>query len=236
MFTQEQLDRVLGADLIDQHGDRVGGVGTVFFDDVTNEASWITVNTGFFGMNESFVPLQGASFEGDDVRVAFDKEFIKDAPNVDVDHGHLDRAQEEELYRYYGLDYGTGRMGDDATISDHLRSDRRGDGGLLGDDRDLDRDRLAGQERLAGEERLAGHGDPAGMAGQDRFDREHDLEARERDLRDREAGLREHEDGLRDREHEFVDREHDLRDRDALRDDTGRGLRLRKWNRDGDVR
>ena len=44
-----------------------------------------------FGSKKTFVPLQGSTRRGeddDDLQVAFDKDFIKDAPKVDVDeHG-----------------------------------------------------------------------------------------------------------------------------------------------------
>jgi hypothetical protein len=40
------------------------------------------VNTGLFGMNESFVPLHGAQFDGDRVTLAYDKATIKDAPGA----------------------------------------------------------------------------------------------------------------------------------------------------------
>ena len=36
--------------------------------------------------------------------MAFDKETVKGAPNVDVSGGHLAESEEAELYRYYSLD------------------------------------------------------------------------------------------------------------------------------------
>ena len=71
------------------------------------------MNTGLFGMNESFVPLQGAQFGGDRVTLAYDKATIKDAPNVDGER-HLDVEEEQQLYRHYGLDYGSGLPGERA--------------------------------------------------------------------------------------------------------------------------
>ena len=37
-----------------------GSVVKVYYDDDTNEPKWITVNTGFLGTSENFVPLAGA--------------------------------------------------------------------------------------------------------------------------------------------------------------------------------
>ena len=74
-------------------------------DDATGQPNWVTVNTGLFGGNETFIPLDEATQDGDDLRVPYTKAFIKDAPNLDAD-SHVDESQEDELYRYYGLQAG----------------------------------------------------------------------------------------------------------------------------------
>jgi uncharacterized protein (TIGR02271 family) len=132
---QEQLRELTGATAYDRDGDKLGRIGQVYFDDNTDQPKWITVNTGLFGMGESFVPLQGAQFGGDRVTLAYDKATIKDAPNVDGER-HLDVEEEQQLYRHYGLDYGSGFSGEQAG-----RHERRDDtaAGVVGDDtrRDL---------------------------------------------------------------------------------------------------
>ena len=133
--SQEQLRQLTGATAYDRDGDKIGRIGQVYFDDNTDQPKWITVKTGLFGMGESFVPLQGAEFGGERVTVAYDKATIKDAPNVDGER-HLDVAEEQQLYRHYGLDYGGGVSGERAG-----RHERREDSaaGVAGDDtrRDL---------------------------------------------------------------------------------------------------
>jgi len=89
MTTQEQLRELRDATAYDSDGDKLGPIGQLYFDDNTDQPKWITVKTGLFGMNESFVPLQGAQFGGDRVTLAYDKATIKDAPNVDGER-HLD--------------------------------------------------------------------------------------------------------------------------------------------------
>ena len=64
----------------------------------------MTVHTGLFGTNETFVPVQGADLSGDRVTLAHEKAQIKDAPNIAED-GHLTPQEEEQLYRYYGVGY-----------------------------------------------------------------------------------------------------------------------------------
>jgi len=104
--SQGQARDLTGATAYDRDGDKLGRIGQVYLDDDTDQPKWVTVNTGLFGMSESFVPLQGAQFESDRVTLAYDKATIKDAPNVD-DERHLDVEEEQQLYRHYGLDYGS---------------------------------------------------------------------------------------------------------------------------------
>ena len=104
MITQEQLDTVVGSTAYDKDGDKVGKIGAVYYDDATNQPSWLTVQTGLFGTKETFVPVQGAEISGDRVTLQYDKATVKDAPNVDED-GHLAPQEEEQLYRFYGMQY-----------------------------------------------------------------------------------------------------------------------------------
>jgi hypothetical protein len=99
MITQEQLDTVVGSTAYDKDGDKVGKIGGLYYDDATNEPSWLTVQTGLFGTKETFIPVQGAEVTGDRVILQYDKATVKDAPNVDED-GHLSPQEEEQLYRY----------------------------------------------------------------------------------------------------------------------------------------
>ncbi|MFG3430608.1 PRC and DUF2382 domain-containing protein [Streptomyces californicus] len=99
-----------GLTVYDNDGEKVGSVGRVYVDDDTGKPDWVTVKTGLFGMKESFVPLAGARRVGSDLHVAHPKESVKDAPRVDAD-AHLSVAEEEELYRHYGLTRKSGNLG-----------------------------------------------------------------------------------------------------------------------------
>jgi uncharacterized protein (TIGR02271 family) len=104
MTTQDvRPEQIIGSTLIDQSGSKVGRVGALFLDDQTGQPEWVTVNTGLFGASESFVPITDASFDGDHLTVAFSKDHIKEAPNVNPDSdGHLSEPEEDRLYEYYG--------------------------------------------------------------------------------------------------------------------------------------
>jgi uncharacterized protein (TIGR02271 family) len=97
--------RFIGQTLYSNDNEKVGKIGQVFLDDDTDRPEFLTVNTGLFGLNESFVPAADAEVNGDGVRVPFTKDQIKDAPNVDVDSGHLDQSEEQRLYSHYGMTY-----------------------------------------------------------------------------------------------------------------------------------
>ena len=97
------LDEVQNGTVVDQNGDKIGSVGQIYLDDVTDQPTWVTVNTGLFGNKESFIPLNGADISGSEIRVPYTKDFVKDAPNVD-DDGHIGEAEQDELYRYYSMD------------------------------------------------------------------------------------------------------------------------------------
>jgi uncharacterized protein (TIGR02271 family) len=92
--------------MVDRDGDRIGAIDAIYLDDQTGEPEWALVNTGLFGTRSTFVPISQASASGDQVQVPFEKQRIKDAPNIDPD-GHLSEQEEQELWRHYGLNYGT---------------------------------------------------------------------------------------------------------------------------------
>ena len=115
MIGTETLDRVIGQDVYDQSGEKIGSASEVYLDDETGQPEWVTVRTGMFGTKESFVPIRNADLTDDGLRVAVSKEQVKDAPKIDTD-GHLSPQEEEELYRYYGMGAGMG-VGTDTTTT-----------------------------------------------------------------------------------------------------------------------
>jgi len=147
VVNKEDLRTVIGATAYDNDGDKIGKVGQVYYDDDTDQPKWVTVNTGLFGTSESFVPLQGASVSGDRVTVSYDKATVKAAPNVG-DDGHLSPEEEQRLYEYYSLDYGTSdhRESGYATTGETVTGQRGTDGGADRTDRVSDVERSAGHD------------------------------------------------------------------------------------------
>jgi uncharacterized protein (TIGR02271 family) len=102
-----------GRTMVDPAGDKVGTIEAIYLDDETGEPEWALVNTGLFGTKSSFVPLAQASASGDQVQVPYNKQLVKEAPRVDTDQ-HLSEAEEQELWRHYGLEYDSGYTTDTA--------------------------------------------------------------------------------------------------------------------------
>ncbi|MGO1385152.1 MAG: DUF2382 domain-containing protein [Arachnia sp.] len=150
MISTTDIDRLLNgkATVYDKDGDKVGSLSQIYLDDATGEPSWATVNTGLFGMSESFVPLEGAAARGEDLHIGYTKDQIKDAPSIDEDH-HLEPAEEDRLYEYYAMQgngrptadvhdeasvgHDTGRVGGDTAHlgREDARVDAQGDASMI---------------------------------------------------------------------------------------------------------
>ena len=109
MIGTETLDRVIGRDVYDSSGSKIGSASEVYLDDQTGQPEWVTVKTGLFGNKESFVPIRDASLTEDGLRVPVSKAAVKDAPRIDTE-GHLSPQEESELYRHYSMGTGTDTM------------------------------------------------------------------------------------------------------------------------------
>lgn len=103
-ISTNQLQGIIGNDLKNTDGEKIGKINEIYLDRQTNEPEWIATNTGLFGTNVSFVPIANATVDGEDVIVSFSKDLVKGAPNMDAD-GSLSKEQEAELYDYYDMDY-----------------------------------------------------------------------------------------------------------------------------------
>lgn len=93
-------DLYMGRTAVDPQGNKIGTVGQVYVNDQTEQPDWITINTGLFGMKENFAPLAGSSFNGDDLVLPFDKDVVKDSPDI-ADGSHLDLDEQQSLNAYY---------------------------------------------------------------------------------------------------------------------------------------
>src|SRR6476661_9890096 len=147
MLNRENLENLLtkGGHVVGSDGTKIGSIGQLYADDETGEPTWVTVKTGLFGTSQSFVPVDGARVDGDDLVVPYTKDHVKDAPRVDTD-GHLEPEEEDRLYTHYEKGART-------------YSEARGDAELRDSDYRGDSDLNAGA--------AAGRGTTAGAVGHD---------------------------------------------------------------------
>src|SRR5215207_5277555 len=117
-ISSNQLDSLTAAsgNVVSANGQKIGSIGQIYVDDSTGEPSFVTVKTGLFGTAESFVPLADATVDGNDIRVAYNKNEVKDAPRVDTD-GRLTPTEEQRLYAHYGLSSRGGYTSERADVS-----------------------------------------------------------------------------------------------------------------------
>ena len=95
-----------GRTMVGPDGEKIGKVSEIYEDQQTGKPEWATVASGLFGTKSHFVPLAGASPQGEDVRVPVTKDQVKDAPGIDAD-GELSEQEEQRLFEYYGVPYTT---------------------------------------------------------------------------------------------------------------------------------
>ncbi|HEV8275138.1 MAG TPA: PRC-barrel domain-containing protein [Streptosporangiaceae bacterium] len=92
---------------VDPEGNRIGKITKVYHDDQTGQPLWILVETGLFGTRQSFAPVHGSRFDGEQLVVlAVSKDQVKDAPNVDSD-AHVTESEQDALRQYYSGYLGT---------------------------------------------------------------------------------------------------------------------------------
>lgn len=148
-MTTFDVNAILSSTAYGSDGDKIGKVEQVFLDDNSGEPTFLTVNTGLFGAKENFVPVKGASQDGDRVVLPYTKDVVKDAPKVDADQ-HLSPAEEEELYRYYELNYEGGRTAGTDRDRNAAAAGTAGAAGTAAAGRD--RDVAADRERTAADQ------------------------------------------------------------------------------------
>src|ERR687893_799545 len=74
-----------GRNVVDRDGDKVGKLEEIYLDQHSGRPEWMLIHTGLFGTKSTFAPLAGAQVDGDEVRIRYSKQEVKDAPSVEAD-------------------------------------------------------------------------------------------------------------------------------------------------------
>ncbi|MDO5511485.1 PRC and DUF2382 domain-containing protein [Corynebacterium sp.] len=153
----------------DADGEKLGSVKEVYINDASGQPDFVEVGHGLFGMGSSLVPLRGHRLDGENLKLAFTKDRIEDAPSVDND-AHLTDEDQATIYRHFGLEStqnvetydadvdtrdraGYGTTDDRRDVVDRDVADRDVHAGVAAD-RDVNRDVAAEGEMVRSEERL----------------------------------------------------------------------------------
>ncbi len=97
---------LVGRSLSGVDDQKIGRINAIYVNGTTGEPEWVAVSTGgLFGGKLVFAPVAEVTREGEDAVVAFDKKHVMHAPRARSE-GALSPAENDQLYRYYGIDRG----------------------------------------------------------------------------------------------------------------------------------
>ena len=114
-ITEDQAFLVARATAVDRHGQVVGPVTGIYYDDHTGAPAWVSVQVAgqhtesTSGQDHDqtaahrFAPLASASYARGRLHLDVTHQQVRDAPTDGDDDEHLDSEHEVGLYRHYGL-------------------------------------------------------------------------------------------------------------------------------------
>jgi hypothetical protein len=115
-------DELEGRDVVDPHGDKIGTIDELL---AHGEDSWARVKMGVLGTNSALIPLRDAQQDGDDVRVVYEREHVKAAPEVEPEGDELSDEEVDKLHSHYGLERVKGLTAEHADDDIELPRDTR---------------------------------------------------------------------------------------------------------------
>jgi stress response protein YsnF len=95
-----------GRTVVDRDGETIGTLKEIYLDE-SERPNWGSIHTGLFGLRQTFAPLGEARSEGDQLRLPYERDRVRDAPNIEPDV-QLTVEEEQQLYRHYGLETAAG--------------------------------------------------------------------------------------------------------------------------------
>ena len=96
-----EVDRIAGYPVVDEDGDSIGVVASMFADRGRETLEWAAVDVGILGRRH-LVPLADAFVGPGFIQVGYPKSRVERSPVAD-DSDELVAALEERLYAHYGL-------------------------------------------------------------------------------------------------------------------------------------
>ena len=106
--------KLVGRRVVDPHGYKIGTINALFVHGDREVPNWARVKMGILGTDSALIPLHDAQEDGDDVRVVYEKEHVKAAPEVEPDGDELSDEDADKLHGHYGLERVLGLAADDS--------------------------------------------------------------------------------------------------------------------------
>jgi sporulation protein YlmC with PRC-barrel domain len=101
---EKSVDDLLGQQVVDTHGVTIGKIEALYIHGQEERASWAMVKTGLVRTKCMVVPLHDAQDDGDQIRVVYEKEWVKEAPEIEPEGNELSDEQADALHGHYGME------------------------------------------------------------------------------------------------------------------------------------
>ena len=96
--------KLVGREVLDPHGYKIGKIDALFVHGDSDVPNWARVKMGILGTDSALVPLHDAQEHGENVRLVYEKEYVKSAPEVKPDGHELSDEEADALHGHYGLE------------------------------------------------------------------------------------------------------------------------------------
>ena len=102
-LTGDSLEQMIDYNVVDQNGDEIGTLHSLWSDPSTGAVEFLGVKTGWLFGHNHVVPAEKAELDeaNNVVRLPYTESFIKEAPSMSAD-SEISEAEEQNIYRYYG--------------------------------------------------------------------------------------------------------------------------------------
>jgi sporulation protein YlmC with PRC-barrel domain len=101
MDTTQDISALTGETLHDNEGAKIGEITDVILVDESGAPEWIGVKIGgLLGSKLRFVPVQSIGSQDDELRVAYDKDHVKDGPDIE-DNDEVTEQEATRLYEHF---------------------------------------------------------------------------------------------------------------------------------------
>ncbi len=112
-MTSDSLEAIIDYKVVDERGEPIGSLHSLWSDPATGAVEFIGVKTGWIFGHNHVVPADRAELDESlmAVRLPYAQAFIKDAPSIAAD-AEISAAEEAEILTYYRRDSAPGSLPD----------------------------------------------------------------------------------------------------------------------------